>query len=67
MSISRALTLIVGTYFIVYPVFYFVYNFFIEGIGFPQYQIPGFWVGMAGYMVFNLIKNSIKSIFREVN
>ncbi len=48
-----------GTYFLVYPVIYFVYNWFIQEIGYAQYQIPGFWVGMAGYLLFNMVKNSI--------
>jgi ABC-type dipeptide/oligopeptide/nickel transport system permease component len=48
-----------GTYFLVYPAIYFVYNWFISEIGYIQYQIPGFWVGMAGFLLFNLVKNSI--------
>jgi hypothetical protein len=48
-----------GMYFLVYPVIYFVYNWFISEIGFIQYQIPGFWVGMAGFLLFNIVKNLI--------
>jgi hypothetical protein len=44
-------------YGIFYPVIYFVYNFFISGIGFPQYQIPDFWVGMAGFFILIVVKN----------
>jgi len=51
---------IFGTYFLVYPILYFVYNYFIEAIGYAQYQIPGFWVGMAGFFLFNVIKNTLK-------
>ena len=49
-----------GTYFLVYPVLYFIWNFFIVGINYPQYRIPDFWVGMAGYFIFNVIKNTLK-------
>lgn len=48
---------IFGTYFMVYPVLYFVWNFFIVEIGFSQYAIPDFWVGMAGFFIFNIAKN----------
>ncbi len=55
---------IFGTYFLVYPIIYFVYNWFIQEIGFEQYQIPGFWIGMAGYLLFNVAKNTLKGIFK---
>jgi hypothetical protein len=48
-----------GMYFLVYPVIYFVYNWFISEIGYIEYQIPGFWVGMAGFLLFNIVKNLI--------
>ena len=53
-----------GTYFLVYPVIYFVWNYFIAEINFSQYQIPGFWVGMAGFFLFNFTKNTLKGIFK---
>lgn len=48
-----------GVYFLVYPVIYFGWNFFITGIDFPQYAIPDFWVGMVGYLIFNVVKNTL--------
>ena len=51
-----------GTYFLVYPVIYFVYNWFIVQMGFAQYQIPGFWVGMAGFFLLIVAKNLIKGV-----
>jgi hypothetical protein len=48
-----------GMYFLAYPVIYFVYNWFISEIGYIEYQIPGFWVGMAGFLLFNIVKNLI--------
>ena len=47
-----------GIYFLVYPVIYFAWNFFTIGIGFPQYAIPDFWVGMVGYFLFNILKHN---------
>lgn len=52
------------TYLVFYPVIYFAWNFAIEGIGFPQYQIPDFWVGMVLFLLFNLTKNTIKGVFK---
>jgi hypothetical protein len=48
-----------ATYFILYPIIYFVYNWFIAELGFPQYAIPGFWVGFVGFLLFNLVKNTV--------
>ena len=59
MKTAETIGALFGTYFLVYPVIYFVYNWFISEIGYVQYQIPGFWVGMAGYLLFNLAKNTI--------
>ena len=58
-KIAYYLGAIFGTYFLVYPVLYFAYNWFITEIGYAQYQIPGFWVGMVGYLLFNFAKNTI--------
>jgi hypothetical protein len=63
-STAFILGAIVGTYFIVYPVFYFAWNWFIVEIDFPQYQIPGFWVGMVGYLIFNFALSIIRGIFK---
>ena len=52
------------TYFVFYPIIYFAWNFAIEGIGFPQYQIPDFWVGMVLFLLFNFAKNNIKGMFK---
>lgn len=68
MSFTKSLAVIVGavfgTYFLVYPVFYFVYNWFIAQVGYPQYVIPGFWVGMAGYFLFNILRSMIRGFFK---
>lgn len=53
-----------ATYFLIYPAIYFVWNFAIEGIGFSQYKIPDFWVGMAFFFIFNVTKNIIKGVFK---
>lgn len=55
---------IFGTYFLVYPVLYFVYNWFITEIGYVQYQIPGFWTGMAGFFLVIVTKNTLKGVFK---
>lgn len=59
-SLGRTFGAVFATYFIVYPVIYYVYNYFIVGMGYPQYQIPGFWLGMAGFFLFTFIKNIFK-------
>ena len=53
-----------GNYFLVYPVLYFVYNYFVGEIGFSQFQIPGFWVGMAGFFLANIAVSFLKGIFK---
>ena len=58
---------IFGTYFMVYPIIYFAWNFAIEGAGFSQYKIPGFWVGMAFFLVFILVFNTLKRLFKSKN
>ena len=62
MSVAELLGKIFGVYFLVYPLIYFAWNFFIAGIGFPQYIIPGFWVGFAGFVIFNVITSTLKRI-----
>jgi len=45
------IVIVIASYFIIYPIIYFTYNYFIVAIGFPQYIIPGFWIGMLGYFL----------------
>jgi hypothetical protein len=47
---------IFATYFMLYPIVYFVYNWFIVEIGFSQYAIPSFWVGMAGLYLLLIVR-----------
>jgi ABC-type dipeptide/oligopeptide/nickel transport system permease component len=58
---------IFGTYFMMYPIIYFAWNFAIEGAGFSQYKIPGFWIGMAFFLVFNIAFNTLKTLFKSKN
>lgn len=64
MNTAQILGAFFATYFLVYPVLYFAYNWFIVEIGYPQYAIPGFWVGMVGYLLFNFAKSNIKGFFK---
>jgi drug/metabolite transporter superfamily protein YnfA len=57
MSIAEFFGKVFVSYFLVYPVIYFVYNWFIQEINYIQYQIPGFWVGMAGFFLIIVTKN----------
>jgi len=50
-----------GLYFMVYPIVYFGYNYIVESVGFPQYAIPGFWLGMLALVLIMLVKNTIFS------
>ena len=59
-SLSHILGVLFATYFIIYPIMYFVWNFFIVETGFPQYAIPGFWVGMAGYFILKMFLGIFK-------
>ena len=52
--------LILARYFVLYPIIYFIYNWFIEAAGFPQYVIPGFWIGMAGFAILTVISSLFK-------
>jgi len=63
-AIAEFLGKVFGTYFLIYPILYFVYNWFIVQIGYAQYQIPGFWVGMAGFFLIMVAKNTLKGIFK---
>ena len=53
-----------GYYFVLYPTLYFVYNYFVSEIGLSQFQIPGFWVGMAGFYLINVTTSFLKRIFK---
>jgi len=57
------------TYFVVYPILYFVWNFGIEGVGFPEYKISNFWAGMAIFAVViiskNILTGEIKKVFTD--
>lgn len=46
----------VGMYFMVYPIIYFAYNYAAVGFGYPQYQIPDFWIGMAGFFLLDVLR-----------
>lgn len=58
-SIAYYIGVIFATYFIVWPVIYFGWNFMMDVTNTPQYYIPGFWLGMGFYFLFNIAKNSI--------
>jgi hypothetical protein len=51
---------LLGIYFVAYTIIYLLWNYFVQGIGFAEYQIPGFWIGMAGFALLNAAKNIIK-------
>ena len=51
---------ILVNYFMLYPVIYFAWNWGIVVVGFPQFAIPGFWIGMVGFFLFNMVKGLLK-------
>jgi len=61
---SKDIAFIMGalfaTYFIVYPILYFAYNYVITGLGYPQYIISDFWLGMVCYFIFNIITGGFR-------
>jgi len=64
MKVAELLGKIFGVYFMGYPLIYFAWNFFIAGIGFPQYIIPGFWIGFAGFFIFDVFTATLERIIR---
>lgn len=45
------------TYFILYPIMYFGYNFLVSNLDMAEYRIPGFWLGMLGFYLIILSRN----------
>lgn len=58
-STAHFIGAIFATYFMVWPVMYFGWNFMMDTINKPEYYIPGFWTGMGFYFLFIIAKNSI--------
>lgn len=52
------------TYAVLYPIIFFGWNFVVNGFGHPEMVIPGFWLGMVAYALFNIFINTVvKRIF----
>lgn len=46
---------IIFTFFIIYPIIYFSWNWFVELANIPRYAIPGFWTGMLGFWIIKFV------------
>ena len=65
MTTSELIGRFFALYAIIYPIIYFGYNYMAETLGFSQYMIPGFWFGMLGFILFNIAKSQLKSLFKN--
>lgn len=52
-------TAAITVYFVMYPIFYFGFNHVVESVGYSQYAIPSFWLGMLALLVIRIGKSLI--------
>ena len=60
-AMAELLGKLFGIYFMFYPIVYFGYNYIVESVGFSEYKIPGFWIGMLGLLLIIMTRNVLFS------